>query len=56
MNERAISIEDEIELPNLYSDFAFRERQKQLYFFLFCDSFHLGAHAFSVCLVHVVTS
>ena len=29
MNERAISIEDEIELSDLYPDFAFRERQKQ---------------------------
>ena len=29
MNERAISIEDEIELSYLYPDFAFRERQKQ---------------------------
>ena len=29
MNERAISIEDEIELSDLYPDFVFRERQKQ---------------------------
>ena len=29
MNERAISIEDEIELLDLYPDFVFRERQKQ---------------------------
>ena len=29
MNERAISIEDEIELSNLYPNFVFRERQKQ---------------------------
>ena len=29
MNERAISIEDEIELSDLYSDFVFHERQKQ---------------------------
>ena len=30
MNEPAISIEVEIELSNLYLDFAFRERQKQV--------------------------
>ena len=29
MNERAISIEDEIKLSDLYPDFVFRERQKQ---------------------------
>ena len=29
MNERAISIEYEIELLDLYPDFLFRERQKQ---------------------------
>ena len=29
MNERAISIGDEIELSDLYPDFVFRERQKQ---------------------------
>ena len=29
MNERAISIEDEIELSDLYSDFVFHERKKQ---------------------------
>ena len=29
MNERAISIKDEIELSDLYPDFVFRERQKQ---------------------------
>ena len=29
MNECAISIEDEIELSDLYPDFVFHERQKQ---------------------------
>ena len=29
MNERAISIEDEIDISDLYPDFVFRERQKQ---------------------------
>ena len=29
MNEHAISIEEEIELSNLYPNFVFRERQKQ---------------------------
>ena len=29
MNEHVISIEDEIELSDLYLDFAFHERQKQ---------------------------
>ena len=29
MNRCAISLEDEIKLPDLYSDFVFRERQKQ---------------------------
>ena len=29
MNERAISIEDKIELSNLYPNFVFQERQKQ---------------------------
>ena len=29
MNERTISIGDEIELSDLYPDFVFRERQKQ---------------------------
>ena len=50
MNEHAISIEDEIELSDLYPDFVFRERQKQvgkyiLYFSQFCVSFCLGVRA-----------